>query len=251
MIRVKEALALRQDAQKARIGCEQRLYQSLVGQIFLSEEGRYPEGLIEDQYDKLKASDTILQGLVAEEELRHKQLERVVKSLEIWEKIFEGVKGCGPRIVAALVSAIGDIRRFAVPVDYNGATTPEEKKKRKFSAINKTLAKVKHQCGAHIDQDGRFPRRRAGQLANWSPQARQALYLLCEQFNRRPDSVWGQKLITQKVKYRQAHPQVIEIDGKKRYTDGHIHKMALKWSATKFVEWFSREWLKLEKVYKD
>ena len=36
LIRVREAFFLRQDAQRARIGCEQRLYQSLVGRIFLS-----------------------------------------------------------------------------------------------------------------------------------------------------------------------------------------------------------------------
>jgi len=125
------------------------------------------------------------------------------------------------------------------------------------------LAKVKHQCGVHIASDGSFPRRRAGQVANWSPQARQALYLLCDQFNRRPDSEWGQKLLAQKAKYRQTHPEPVEVEkevtqnGKKvkktvkLYTDGHIHKMALKWCATKFVEWMSREWLRLEKVYEN
>ena len=262
-IRVKEALALRQDAQKARIGCEQRLYQSLVGKIFLSEQGKYPEGLIEDQYDKLKASDTILQGLIAEEELRNKELEKVVVGLQIWKEVFETIEGFGKRIAAALISAIGDIRRFAVPVNYNGANTSEERKNRLFKAINQTLAKVKHQCGAHISADGTFPRRQTGQVANWSPMARQGLYLLCDQFNRRPGSEWGGKLLAQKAKYRQTHPEPVKKEveirknGKKviktvtLYTDGHIHKMGLKWCATKFVEWMARQWLKLEKVYEN
>ena len=41
-IRVKEALDIRQQAMKARIGCEQRMLQALIGRSFLSEAGHYP-----------------------------------------------------------------------------------------------------------------------------------------------------------------------------------------------------------------
>ena len=257
IIAVKEALSLRQDALKARIGCEQRIYQSLVGRIFLSEEGRYPEGLIEDEYDRIKASDAILQGLLAEEKCRDKELERVVTNLEIWERIFKQVKGCGPRIAAGIIAGLGDIRRFVVPVNYDGADTAKERHNRKFKAIGKTLAKVKAFCGVHVLPDGSFPRRRAGQLANWSPLVRQSLYLLTDQFNRRPNTVWGKKLLAQKEKYRQTHPEPVEVevefrDGNEKffkYSDGHIHKMALWHTASKFIEWMSREWLKIEEVY--
>jgi hypothetical protein len=36
-------------------------------------------------------------------------------------------------------------------------------------------------------------------------------------------------------------------EGKKRYTDGHIHKMALWRTATQFVRWLFRQWWALER----
>ncbi|MCX6760162.1 MAG: transposase [Candidatus Nealsonbacteria bacterium] len=234
LIRVKEALIARQDAMKQRIACEQRILQSLVGNIFLNEEGCFPEGVVEDQFDKAKANDVILQALVQEEERRDKELARAVKSLDIWERIFENIKGVGPRVAAGIIAPIGDIRRFIAP---NGA------------------AKLKKFCGVHVLDDGRFPRRRGGEVANWSPQARQALYLLADQFNRRPDSDWGKKLLQYKQALREKHPEPIEVKvngngeaGKtiKRYTNGHIHKMAQWRTLTRFVEWLYRQWVAIE-----
>jgi len=283
LIKVKEVFFLRQDAQRARIGCEQRLHQALVGRVFLTEEGNYPEGTIEDMFDQIKANDTILKGLLAEENRREGELKKAVQSLEVWKHVFEQIEGCGERIAAGLIIAIGDIRRFAVPL--NGTDMHGRSK-----AIMKTCAKVKAICGAHLEE-GKFPRRRAGKVANWSPLARQSLFLLGDQFNRRPASDWGKKLLWKKEQLRLAHPQPVDVEvvfkksghigtllwekeqlrlahpqpvdievvskenGQtvtkkvKRYTDGHIHKMAQKWCATKFVEWVTRQWLRLEKVY--
>ena len=58
--------------------------------------------------------------------------------------------------------------------------------------------------------------------------------------------MWGKKLREYKVKLREKHPEVVEVGGKKRYTDGHIHKMALWRTITKFAEWLYNEWWKLE-----
>ena len=41
------------------------------------------------------------------------------------------------------------------------------------------------------------------------------------------------------------HPQVLEIE-RKRYTDGHIHKMACWRTATQFVRKLANDWMKLE-----
>ncbi len=253
IIRVRENFNARMEAQRARIGCEQRVYQSLVGSIFLSEEGKFPESLIEDQFDQIKANDTILQGLIAEEERRGKEMKLTVRKLPVFQEIFESVPGCGERIAAGFIASIGGITKFAVPVGSGKHAVSK--------AIKKTSAKVKAFCGAHVLPDGSFPRRKAGQVANWAPLARQSLYLLTDQFNRKPDSEWGKKLLWKKAELRKAHPEPVEVEvevkdnGKKakktikKYTDGHIHKMALKWTATKFVEWMTRQWLKLEKVY--
>jgi hypothetical protein len=269
-IRVREALALRIFAMKARIACEQQLRSSLIGRIFCDEEGGYPEGGIELAYEKEKANDLIIAGMMKEEARRNKELTAAVEAHPAYQ-ILGQIEGLGPMIAARLIAAIIDIRRF------------------------ETDAKLKKFCGVHVLDDGKFARRRTGVVANWHPDARQALYLLGDQFNRRPDSVWGRKLREYKIKFRETHPEVLcktcgcswdecgkkdkaeteartnpdykefsssSSDGgvdsqspqktiktkthSKIYTDGHIHKMATWRTLTKFAEWLFVEWRKLE-----
>ncbi len=228
LVFVREAFTARQDAMKARIACEQRLYQRLIGRIFLSD-GIYPEGRLEEEYDLAKASDTVLQNLLTEEKRCETILKKAVRKLAVWQNVFEPLEGVGEMIAARLIVSIGDIRRF------------------------KTKHQLKKFCGVHVLDDGRFARRRNGEVANWSPEARQALYLLGEQFNRRPNSVWGRKLLEYKAKFHIKYPQPIESEndaGKrvKKFTDGHIHKMAIWRTLTKFVEWLHREWSRTDGV---
>lgn len=220
-----EAYRYRTEVMKARIACEQRLHQQVVGQIFCSKEGFYPEGKIEDWFDGRKASHAILTNLLAEEKEANSQLSRAAKQLDVYLHLFGPIEGVGPAIGARLIAAIQDIRRFESP------------------------AKLKKFLGVHVMSDGTFVRRRKGQVANWHPDGRQALYLLGDQFNRRPDSVWGQKLREYKVKLRQKYPEkVVDEEGKSKYSDGHIHRMATWRTLTKFVEWLWDEWTEFEKV---
>lgn len=239
LIMVSEAHRARREAQVARIGCEQRLRQYLIGNIFLSEEGGYPEGTIEQHFEKLKKTDKVFQGLSAEEKARTADLQKAVGQIPIWREYLKGVEGCGEVLAAGVIAPIGDIRMFATP------------------------AKLKAFLGAHVLKDGRFPRKRAGEIANWNPRGRQALYLLGDQFVKRADSVWGIKLRTYKANLRAKHP-VIECSTctvpwenctdqkkhKKRYTDGHIHKMAIWRTITRFVERLYKEWSRLDKAEK-
>lgn len=115
------------------------------------------------------------------------------------------------------------------------------------SGANKLAAYM----GVHVLPDGTFPRRRVGQICNWHGDARQALYLLGDQFNRRPDSKWGIRLRENKAKLRLRHPEPVLVDGKngkvKRYTDGHIHKMALWRTLNEFVKELYEDWNELER----
>lgn len=223
LIKIRETYAARMEAMKERIACEQRLRTILVGKVFRSEEGLYPEGTIEELFAKEKANDVILQALEKEEKKRAKEMEKALAEFDVYEKVFSKVEGCGPAIAARVISSVMDIRRF------------------------KSKAKLKAFCGVHVGNDGKFVRRRRGAVANWSPDARQGLYLLADQFNRRPDSVWGKKLREYKRKFREKHPEPTIVDGKKRYSDGHIHKMAMWRTITKFVEWLYGEWSRLER----
>ncbi len=222
LIEVSECYRARIEAMKARIACEQRLRTSFIGKTFRRPEGPYPEGQIEDLFDKEKASSVILQNLEAEESARDKDLAKALKALDVFTDIFGKVEGCGSSIAAGIISAVGDIRRFET--------------KPKFKAF----------LGVHVLTDGTFARRRRNQTSNWNPAGRQAMYLFGDQMNRRADSVWGKKLREYKVKLREKHPEVVVVGGKKRYTDGHIHKMALWRTITKFAEWLYGEWWDLE-----
>lgn len=222
LIELVEAYRARIDAMKARIGCEQRLRQLFIGRIFCSIDGKYPEGEIELLYDQEKANDAVYLALTKEESARESELKRLVESLDIFQRVFEPVEGMGPLIAARLIVAIKDIRRFA-----------SEAKLKAFLGVH-VLAGGKF---TDVPPEKQFPRRRGGLVANWHPDGRQALYLFMDQCVKRPDSVWGQKLREYKVKLRAAHPEPIKVNGKQRYGDGHIHKMALWRTATKFAEY--------------
>jgi hypothetical protein len=91
-------------------------------------------------------------------------------------------------------------------------------------------------------------RQRRGQVSNWRKPARQSLFLLGDQFNRRPGSEWGMKLLANKKTLRERHPEVVTTDtGKKRYNDGHIHKLATWMTLRQFLKFLHRKWWKLEK----
>lgn len=140
-----------------------------------------------------------------------------------------------------------------------------ERKKLRKRAGQRGMYNLRAHCGVHVLQGGKyegtppeksFPRQRHGRAANWHPAARQALYLLVtEQFNRAPNSEWGQRLRHYKAQLRAAHPETVEyeikVDGrkvtKKRYTNGHIHTMAVWRTATKFVDHVYREWSRIER----
>ncbi|MCX6744832.1 MAG: hypothetical protein NTX82_04885 [Candidatus Parcubacteria bacterium] len=273
LIRLRILFVTWQEAMKARMAYEQRLFQWLIGSKFTEETDLYIEGeakkpfakkkedesileswargVISMAYEWAKKRDKVLQSLVAEEKSRATALEKHLQTMDVYNRVFSPVEGCGPKISARLIVAIGDVRRF------EDTTRPDGK-------ISAGKAKLKSFCGVAVDGNGQFRRRRAGELANWSNDARQALYLIAEQFNRRPESVWGLKLREYKVKLRAAHPDVIckdcSKDGqqvkwencpdqkhhKRAYNDGHIHKMALWRTATKFVEYLYDEWTRLE-----
>lgn len=222
LIWLRECLRARVDAMKDRIKCEQRLRQRLTGITFCSRDGKFPEGDIEKRFEAAKANDVIYKAILKEEAARELELEKACEALDVYNEVFAPIEGCGPKLASRIIGAVITIRRFDA--------------KPKFRAF----------CGVHLLRDGRFPRRRNGEVANWSGDCRQAFYLLGDQFNRRPDSEWGKRLLAAKEKYRLLHPETIEVEGKKRYTKGHIHKMATWYTIGKFAEHLFRSWWNLE-----
>lgn len=228
LILVREHWRALSEAMKARIACEQRLRQRFIGRAFTAKDGLFPEGGIEQAFDAEKASDIILLSLEKEERQRERELVKALHELDIYVKLFEPIEGVGPRIAARIISAIGDIRQF------------------------ETKHKLKAFMGAHVLKDGTFPRRRRKQIANWHTDARQALYLLGDQFVKRPNSRWGQYQRKMKAGLRERHPVPVKEANSQgtmvtRYSDGHIHKMATWRTISRFVERLHKDWTRLEK----
>lgn len=272
-IKISELYRQFKEAQLERMKCAGRLRARMIGQFFLSEEGGYPEGKIEDWFDAKKATDPIYQALLQEEKQAKSTLERALKDTRIAE-LFEDVPGCGPSVIGGLVCAIGDIRRFpsaANLVSYFGLAVLKE---------DGTKAKK----GEKIER-GLFPRQRRGMRTSWNRGGRQTLYTLADQFNRRPESEWGKRLLANKTYYRTKHPHTVlieyvgqeatgrvfelvpgtfekkgtkyllsvdgvltEVRGKQRYYDGHIHRMAIWKTLHEFVHWLYVAWTEFEKA---
>jgi hypothetical protein len=125
-------------------------------------------------------------------------------------------------------------------------------------ATRRTVNRVVAFCGVHVRQGGRyadvppshsFPRLRSGEMANYSPIARQALYnLVKEQFVQRKKTVWGQRLLQNKARLQAIHPEpVVNDSGANQWTKGHIHRTAIWRTATQFVREKTRAWLRIER----
>lgn len=235
IIQAAGVLDLRTEALAAKKACQQRLRQRAIGRIFTDPDGQYPEGALEDAIAEQQANSRILKVLKNEVEQYTRELDRLLDKMAVYQ-LFKEVEGCGPAISAPLILCIRDILRFD------------------------SAAKLKQFCGVAVMTDGTFARQRTGQNNNWRPECRQALYLLADQFNRRPKSKWGKILLAYKAKLRAKHPDVVcktcgskwedctsKKAHKRAYNDGHIHKMAQWRTVTKFIEWLWREWQRLEK----
>ncbi len=234
------------EAQLARMGQASRTRQSLVGKIFMALDGLYPEGVMKKVLKEFSVTIKgllfkgsrpveILLALDSAEKTAKTELEKSVTSSRYWQ-LFLPVVGIGPSIAGAFIAHIGDMRKFE-----------NEAKLWAFAGLHTLKANgTKFQQG-DSPQGGIMARRRKGQLSNWNPSIKQALFTLGDQFNRRQDSYWGIKLRENKVLYRTKYPEVVRNEaGKMRYNDMHIHKMALWKTLRQFTRWMYREWTRLE-----
>lgn len=258
IIRISELDKERDAAQYARKACEQRLWDQFIGEVFLSPEGRYPDGEIKAAFKKARANDEKLKTLERVEAEASKALEKAVLELDLWHEVFAKYDKVGYVTAAKLIAAIGDVRRFTVPGE---EPTPERPSKWRTS-LKLSQANLRHFLGAHVmaggnyadvDPDKSFPRKRRGQIANWDKRGRQALYNIVEVWNKSPDSEGGRKLRELKARFREKHPEVITVrvpdpdqPGKKktvkRYSDGHVHRMGSWRTASWFVNRIYVDW---------
>lgn len=129
----------------------------------------------------------------------------------------------------------------------------------KDKAFTKGESRFVKYCGLHVQPDGTFPRHTPGSRSDWDDVIRQRFYILMDVFNKAPGSIWGTKLVTNKMNIRAKHPVVVMVqfvkkmkDGKKvtlnrpTYTPLHTLLMA-KWrTATQFARAIYKLWVSIE-----
>ena len=252
--RLRVSVRLWLDSMQARIAAGNRFDSAYVGRFFL-DVGEMP--LVQSLTklaDEAKAKDPGLVALEREEAQKLRQVQKDLGLCQIWTDLFDPIEGVGPSIGARIISGVITVTRFG------------------------TAPKFRKYCGAHCLDDGSFARRKNGVVANWSGEIRQALWLLGDQFNRRPQSVWGTRLLENKGMYQRKHPFPVlrtkdgttyELDpartekvksgwkvpaeggetvvsGKLSYQPAHILKMALWRTITEFVDWLYDAWWAIE-----
>ncbi|KKT74602.1 MAG: hypothetical protein UW71_C0018G0005 [Parcubacteria group bacterium GW2011_GWB1_44_7] len=256
LVKLRETNRLRRFLMKDRMACEQRIRASFLGDIFCSEEGQYPEGDIEQLFDYAKASDPLFQAISDKEKKLNKQLAAACAELPIYSEVIVKVKGVKHSIAAPIIGSVQDIGLFP------------------------TVGKFKKFCGLHVNADGSFPRQRRGEELGFNPNARQAFFIAGNMFVKVADGFWGMRLRENKVMYRMRHPYPvlvtdagtehplvlgkwkqdkktgqyeIETDigiahckGKRKFTDGHLHKRAIWRTVTEFAEWLYWKWRTME-----
>lgn len=269
VILVRELYRQRMDAQKARIACELRFHQVFVGQIFTAVAA---EAEIEKQFEKAKANDPILQNMFAIEKEADKKLKTAIEDLDVYNRVFSPIEGVGPQTSARIIAGIVDIRRFADRdkfVAFCGTSPSRDGKfrRQRRNEVGNWSPSVRQGLYLIIsDQANKRPN------SEWGKRLREVKAKLREKhpvptkiiietyvkengervtkyFDAPPDHLYPKKGVpATKTEHVGAGVPVRRVTRKValRYTDGHIHKMAVWKTATKLARYMYGEWTKLE-----
>ncbi len=246
------------EVQRERIAAGNRFRQAFYGRAF-TLANLDPSIDITEACNRAEKKDAGMCKLEADEKSAIAAVTSALRGCDVYQALFDPIEGVGPSIGGRIITAIGDVSRF-----------PTKYKLRKF-------------CGVAVGNDGTFLRRRKGQTSNWNPQARQGLWHLGDQMNRRPGSVWGTRLISNLEKMRTKHPHPVvvvstgdhkgeypldgviarrvgtaskyelavgdawvKISGITRYGPLHLRKQALWRTLTDFTDWVYDQWWNIE-----
>lgn len=122
-----------------------------------------------------------------------------------------GIKGIGPHTAAKLIAYIDDPAMFA------------------------TVSKLWRFAGYAVI-DGKREYREKGVTAHYSTRLKCEVWLAVEQFIRHQTPVYADAYYAHKAKLRELHPEPVKENGTSRYTDMHIHLMAMRKVAKMFLQ---------------
>jgi len=161
-----------------------------------------------------------------------REIEKELPQWDVWERWLKYVPGIGPAIGAKLILMF-NYRSVAVCKDCGGMLEKEDKQlicqecgktakdgllkyrieRRDYATISKWWAYM----GRHT-VDGIMPKRKSGELANWSTEGRTLGFHIGDQFNRQKESnPYKALLLEHKAKHQRNHPE---------WSKGHVHNAA-------------------------
>jgi hypothetical protein len=138
------------------------------------------------------------------------------------------IKGVGPCIAAAIIAYYEDVERFS------------------------TISKFWAYAGQHV-VDGHAPKRKKGELANWSPNLRRILWLASESFVKVKSSPYRPLYDEFKAFYQTKFPEQVDSGKKNKqgkpimlYTKMHIHNMAKRKVVKVFLSHIWLTWREMQ-----
>ncbi|OHA40269.1 MAG: hypothetical protein A3G59_02920 [Candidatus Taylorbacteria bacterium RIFCSPLOWO2_12_FULL_47_20] len=189
---VLHAWDMTEEAMKQRLVLVQRAEEAASYSVYASRE--YVGSQLAQKVLDAKMGDKTVTDVIQSEKEAQEKLEESIAEHPLYQRLFSGIKGVGPRFFGKIMSAVQDVRRF--PRKGIGAFLL-------FSGQAVVIVNGKHTIQ-------RFRRQKAGENypTPGNPTLRQAIWLLVDlQLSRQKDStVWGKRFQEIKVKLRETHP---------------------------------------------
>jgi hypothetical protein len=184
--------------------------------IFAIESGR---SNLDSQFEKDMISDMDLDAMV--DDLR-KTMINYGEEVPAWEWV-TNIKGLKSGSLAAqLLAQIDDIQKFA------------------------TVSKLWRFSGYAVF-DGKAEHGKIGEKSHYNRKLKSICYLIAEQFIRQQTPGYVDIYYEEKARQRELHPEIIKDEnGKKRFTDAHIHKRAWRKMVKVFLQDLWVAWRAIE-----
>src|SRR3990167_4941241 len=90
-------------------GAVERRVETAAREVFLVDQ---PDMTLEAFRRQRLANDPTYQSCQRREKELHREIEKAVKELPVYEAVFRRIRGCGPVTAGIIIGEIGDIRRF-------------------------------------------------------------------------------------------------------------------------------------------
>lgn len=185
-----------------------------------------------------KVQNPVLQPLVeyynqiyATEKKTMVRLDALTAEIQIRKEYLSGINGIGPTLSAGIIGWIHPISRFD------------------------TISKLWRYSGLAVI-DGHAERKKRGEKIHYNPKLKTFMWKVSKSFVYRSAEKSPYRRLYDEVKadYKRKFPEVVVVDGKKKYNPGHLHNMALRKVAKVFlanlwVKWRTMEGLPVSEPY--